>query len=159
MKERSEKKEEVYADSENEESKNDSSMKPKGPPQEDFPWPHFASLAMHNLIAHWDLQPVAKVVQEEQVSKVPAKVAGMKKFPVNPEVYNPVQLLHQMTPGIQLTEKTLSVANPSLFEVTCQMNHISFKGQGSTKKAAKKECAIAAIKYFWNFDYHTIGEN
>jgi len=69
-----EKKEEVYADSENEETKNDSFIKPKGPPQEDFPWPHFASLAMHNLIAHWDLQPVAKVIQEEQVSKVPAKV-------------------------------------------------------------------------------------
>jgi len=55
----------------------------------------------------------------------------MKKFPVNPEVYNPVQLLHQMTPGIQITEKTLSVANPSLFEATCEMNHISFKGQGN----------------------------
>lgn len=48
--------------------------KPKGPPQEDFPWPHFASLAMHNLIAHWELQPVAKVIQEETKVKVAPKV-------------------------------------------------------------------------------------
>jgi len=27
---------------------------------------------------------------------------------------------------------------------------------GSTKKAAKKECCIAAIKYFWKFDFHAI---
>lgn len=26
---------------------------------------------------------------------------------------------------------------------------------GSTKKGAKKECAIAAIKYTWKFDFHT----
>lgn len=34
--------------------------KPKGPPQEDFPWPHFASLAMHNLINQWELKSVLK---------------------------------------------------------------------------------------------------
>jgi len=30
---------------------------------------------------------------------------------------------------------------------------------GSTKKAAKKECCIAAIKYFWQFDFHAIDNN
>jgi len=41
---------------------------------EDFPWPHFVSLAMHNLISHWELHPVApKVVQKETYPKV-AKV-------------------------------------------------------------------------------------
>lgn len=56
------------------EDNDNTSAKPKGPPQEDFPWPHFASLAMHNLIAHWELQPVAKVMQEETKVKVPPKV-------------------------------------------------------------------------------------
>lgn len=55
-------------------SENGSSVKSKGPPQEDFPWPHFASLAMHNLIAHWDLQPVSKSIQEEPSNKVAVKV-------------------------------------------------------------------------------------
>ncbi|KAF0712334.1 mediator of RNA polymerase II transcription subunit 15-like [Aphis craccivora] len=30
--------------------KNDTKSKPKGSSQEDFPWSHFASLAIHNLI-------------------------------------------------------------------------------------------------------------
>lgn len=56
-------------------SENCKSAKPnKGPPMEDFPWPHFVSLAMHNLIAHWELHPVApKVLQKETYPKV-AKV-------------------------------------------------------------------------------------
>jgi len=29
--------------------------KPKGPPQENFPWPQLASFAMHNLINQWEL--------------------------------------------------------------------------------------------------------
>lgn len=49
-------------------------IKSKGPPQEDFPWPHFASLAMHNLISHWDLQPTAKSVHEVPINKLPMKV-------------------------------------------------------------------------------------
>lgn len=61
----------VVEDNENETGT--TSVKPKGPPQEDFPWPHFASLAMHNLIAHWELQPV-KVAQEEASIKTPPKV-------------------------------------------------------------------------------------
>lgn len=32
-------------------------QKPTEPPQEDFPWPHFASIAMHKLINQWNLQP------------------------------------------------------------------------------------------------------
>lgn len=57
-----------------EDGENGTSVKSKGPPQEDFPWPHFASLAMHNLIAHWELQPAAKVAQEETNTKIPTKV-------------------------------------------------------------------------------------
>jgi len=34
---------------------NGSISKPKGPPQEDFPWPQLASLAMYNLINQWKL--------------------------------------------------------------------------------------------------------
>jgi len=43
---------------ETEAGENGSVSKAKGPPQEDFPWQHFASLAMHNLINQWELQPV-----------------------------------------------------------------------------------------------------
>lgn len=42
---------------------------------EDFPWPHFASLAMHNLINLWELQPaVSRVISEEITNKTPQKV-------------------------------------------------------------------------------------
>lgn len=57
-----------------EDSENDTTTKPKGPPQEDFPWPHFASLAMHNLMNHWDLQPCSKSISEETSIKPPPKV-------------------------------------------------------------------------------------
>lgn len=54
-------------------SENGTSVKPyKGPPMEDFPWPQFVSLAMHNLISHWDLQPATtKVLKKKpKVAKV-----------------------------------------------------------------------------------------
>jgi hypothetical protein len=108
---------------------------------------------MHNLIAQWELEPVLKVIPEETV-KTPPKVGGMKTFPNKPENYNPVQLLHQMTPDIQFKETTIRSNNPTCFEVICEKDGVSFTGKGSTKKAAKKECAIAIIKYFWNFDFH-----
>jgi len=55
-----------------EEGENGTVSKPKGPPQEDFPWPHFASLAMHNLIHQWELQPVSKAInlQEEHLNVI-----------------------------------------------------------------------------------------
>jgi len=68
-----EKKTENFAETEMEAiSENGTSAKSnKGPPMEDFPWQHFVSLAMHNLICHWDLQPVTtKVVQKETHPKV-----------------------------------------------------------------------------------------
>lgn len=53
-----------------------SPTKPKGPPQEDFPWPHFASLAMHNLITQWELQPSSsKVTPEDTTVKTQPKVS------------------------------------------------------------------------------------
>jgi len=53
-----EKKEESSLNVETEAGESSSVSKAKGPPQEDFPWPHFASLAMHNLINQWELQPI-----------------------------------------------------------------------------------------------------
>jgi hypothetical protein len=64
---------------------NSSVSKPKGPPQEDFPWSHFASLAMHNLINQWELQPVVtkdNYVQEEpNVIKSQPKVNNYYNLP------------------------------------------------------------------------------
>jgi len=58
--------------------KNDSVSKPNRPPQEDFPWPQFASLAMNSLMNQWKLQPVvtrANYAQEESsVVKLRPKV-------------------------------------------------------------------------------------
>lgn len=54
----------------------------------------------------------------------------MKKFPDNPENYNPVQLLHQMKPGTKFTEKVLA-ANPAIFEISCEINSVPFSGQGN----------------------------
>lgn len=67
-------KKDTTTDTEVEDGDNGTSVKPKGPPQEDFPWPHFASLAMHNLINHWELQPISKVIPDETSIKVPPKV-------------------------------------------------------------------------------------
>ncbi|KAL4089189.1 hypothetical protein QTP88_024251 [Uroleucon formosanum] len=160
--ERSEKKEESTMEIVMENGENGTVPKPKGPPQEDFPWPHFASLAMHNLIHQWELQPVSKTInlQEEQPNfiKSPPKVkaGAMRKFPEDPRNCNPVQLINQMKPGVKFIETIISSKTPSVFEVKCEIDSIPFSGQGSTKKAAKKECCIAAIKYFWQFDFHAI---
>lgn len=54
----------------------------------------------------------------------------MKKFPDHPENYNPVQLLHQLTPGILFREKIVTSKNPSVFEVSCEIENIKFSGQG-----------------------------
>ncbi|KAF0762341.1 mediator of RNA polymerase II transcription subunit 15-like [Aphis craccivora] len=55
LSEQSEKEEKCSEDVELEVGENGSISKPKGPPQEDFPWPQLASLAMHNLINQWEL--------------------------------------------------------------------------------------------------------
>uniref|UniRef100_A0A2S2NGM1 DRBM domain-containing protein n=1 Tax=Schizaphis graminum TaxID=13262 RepID=A0A2S2NGM1_SCHGA len=161
--ERSEKKEETPMDVKMEIGENSSVSKPKGPPQEDFPWPHFASLAMHNLINQWELQPVvtkANYVQEEpNVIKPQPKAGAMRKFPENPKNCNPIQLINQMKPGVKFVETIISSKTPSLFQVNCVIEDVSFTGQGSTKKAAKKECCIAAIKFFWQFDFNAIENN
>ncbi|XP_022172564.1 uncharacterized protein LOC111035307 isoform X2 [Myzus persicae] len=163
--ERSEKKEESPMETEVEDGENGIVSKPKGPPQEDFPWPHFASLAMHNLIHQWELQPVSKAInlQEElpNVIKSPPKVkaGAMRKFPEDPRNCNPIQLINQMKPGVKFIETIISSKTPSVFQVKCEIDSIPFTGQGSTKKAAKKECCIAAIKYFWQFDFHAIEDD
>lgn len=54
----------------------------------------------------------------------------MKKFPDNPENYNPVQLLHQMKPGTKFTEKVV-IVNPAVFEISCEINSVQFTGQGN----------------------------
>lgn len=55
----------------------------------------------------------------------------MKKFPNKPELYNPVQLLHQMSPGILFTETTIHFNHPSSFEIKCEMDGVSFTGKGN----------------------------
>lgn len=54
----------------------------------------------------------------------------MKKFPDHPENYHPVQLLHQMTPGVMFQEETIIANHPLVFEVSCEISSIKFKGQG-----------------------------
>ncbi|XP_060857475.1 uncharacterized protein LOC132935047 [Metopolophium dirhodum] len=163
--EQSEKKEESPIEIDMEDRQNGTVPKPKGPPQEDFPWPHFASLAMHNLIHYWELQPVSKVInlQEGQPNAIRSppkvKIGAMKKFPEDPKHCNPVQLINQMKPGVKFIETIISLNTPSVFQVKCEIDDILFTGLGSSKKAAKKECCIAAIKYFWQFDFHAIEDN
>ncbi|CAI6373224.1 unnamed protein product [Macrosiphum euphorbiae] len=158
----SEKKEESPIETETVDGENGTVRKPNGPPQEDFPWPHFASLAMHNLIHQWKLQPVSKAInlQEEKPNaiKSPLKDGARRKFPEDPKKCNPVQLINQMKPGVKFIETIISLT-PSVFQVKCEIDNIPFTGQGSTKKAAKKECCIAAIKYFWHFDFHAIEDD
>ncbi|CAI6377387.1 unnamed protein product [Macrosiphum euphorbiae] len=151
--EQSEKKEESPIETVTVDGENGTVRKPNGPPQEDFPWPNFASLAIHQ----WKLQPVSKAInlQEEQPNaiKSPPKAGARRKFPEDPKNCNPVQLINQMKPGVKFIETIIS-STPPVFQVKCEIDNIPFIEQGSTKKAAKKECCIAAIKYFWHFDFH-----
>lgn len=55
----------------------------------------------------------------------------MKKFPENPDIYNPVQLLHQMTPGLKFIVNTINPNNPPIFQVNCEVNGVPFTGQGN----------------------------
>ncbi|XP_027851881.1 uncharacterized protein LOC114130973 [Aphis gossypii] len=155
MSEQSEEKEESPMNVEREVGENGSVSKPKGHPQEDFPWPNFAALAMHNLMNQWNIQPV-----ESTVIKPQPKTVGMRKFPENPKNCNPIQLLNQMKPGVKYIEAIAPEKLPLLFfQINCVIDDILFTGEGRTKKAAKKECCIAAIKYFWQFDFHAIENN
>lgn len=55
----------------------------------------------------------------------------MKKFPDNPQNYNPVQLLNQMKPGLKFTDKQIPDSNPVQFEMACEIDNISFSGRGN----------------------------
>lgn len=45
--------------------------KTKKPLPDNFPWPHFASLAMHNLMEKWEIQPVSEAINlQEKEPKV-----------------------------------------------------------------------------------------
>lgn len=55
----------------------------------------------------------------------------MKKFPDNPENYNPVQLLHQMMPGIKFSEVAMEwTSGPQLFKTNCEIKDVQFSGEG-----------------------------
>eukprot|EP00102_Acyrthosiphon_pisum_P016479 XP_008187451.1 PREDICTED: uncharacterized protein LOC100569519 isoform X2 [Acyrthosiphon pisum] len=135
----------------------DTAPKPKEPPQEDFPWSHFASFAMYNLINQWKLQLNSKDIslQDKQSFGIlsPPKVAApMKMFPSNPTNHQPVSLLVQLRPDVTFT---YTILHP-VIHANCVIDGIRFTGQGSSKKSAKKECCISAIRHFWNFDFHFI---
>ncbi|XP_022178131.1 uncharacterized protein LOC111039115 [Myzus persicae] len=144
---------ESSVDIEMENGENGTAQKPMGPPQEEFPWPHFASLAMYQLINHWKIQPAPKGINlQDERSKV---AAPMKLFPEDPSKYNPVQLLNHMKPGTEFIV-TRCLDFPSCFQVSCVIDGVPFTGQHSSKKGAKNEACIAAIKYFWTFNFHNI---
>lgn len=54
----------------------------------------------------------------------------MKKFPEDPENWNPIQLLNQMKPGIQYIETQISLC-PSIFHVSFKTGDLFFLGQGN----------------------------
>jgi len=45
-------------------------LKTKEPLHDNFPWSHFASLAMHKLINQWELQAVSKDINLQEQPKV-----------------------------------------------------------------------------------------
>ncbi|KAE9528900.1 hypothetical protein AGLY_012475 [Aphis glycines] len=153
LSEQSENKEESPMNVEMEVEENGSVLKPKGPPQEDFPCSHLVSLAMYNLINQWNIQLNGSTVIEPQ-----PKTVSKRKFPENPKIYNPISLLYLMKPNLKYIE-TVIVKFPPLFQVNCTIDGILFTGKGPKKKLAKKECCTAAIKYFWQFDFHAIENN
>jgi len=55
-----------------EDRENGSVSKPIRPSQDDFPWPHYASLAMYNLLQQWELQPSPRAInlQEKQLDAI-----------------------------------------------------------------------------------------
>jgi len=55
----------------------------------------------------------------------------MRKFPEDPRNCNPVQLINQMKPGIKFIETTIRLKTPPVFDVQCEIDTISFSGQGN----------------------------
>ncbi|KAL4085433.1 hypothetical protein QTP88_027292 [Uroleucon formosanum] len=80
---------------------NGKATKPFEPLQEDFPWLHIASFAIHQLINKWKLQPASKDINVQDKSlfsiQLPPKVAA-PMFPVDPTQYHPVSLLAHLRP-------------------------------------------------------------
>lgn len=54
----------------------------------------------------------------------------MKKFPVNPRIYNPVQLLNNMKPYVQFVTTTIHFETPKTYQVECNIDNIPFLGLG-----------------------------
>ena len=64
------------------------------PPQDDFPWPHFVSMAIYNLLHHWGKEDISKPInlQEEKpnVVHLPPKIIFYLLFTIYSQllIYN-----------------------------------------------------------------------
>ncbi|XP_044759222.1 double-stranded RNA-specific editase B2-like [Coccinella septempunctata] len=102
-----------------------------------LPWQQVASFALYKLFDSWG----ENVNKKEE----PKKINSARKLPENAATINPVMIINQMYPLASFDEVE-QVGNPPniVFTIQCNVDGQSFKGTGSSKKAAKKLAAYAA---------------
>jgi len=77
-----------------------------------------------------------------------------KQMPANPTEKHPVQLLNELrgTTTYELKEVDGDLPN-CIFTMTCDIEGKIYLGQGKSKKDAKKQAAIEALKEVYNINY------
>ncbi|BES97752.1 siRNA Hypothetical protein [Nesidiocoris tenuis] len=125
--------------------------KTRAPPEDDVPWGSLASFALYKLFSEWQsqgfqLSSVTGLHHMTGVAKPPPAPTPMKKLPEDAHTKHPVQLLNQLYPGCLYHENREGAPPKMTFTFSVVVNDQTFKGVGSNKKEAKKECAKHALQ-------------
>lgn len=138
----------------------DEKMEPEESQQEeDVSYCHLASFALFKLFSTWDeggkiLSRSTSQTNLASEIKSPSELRPSKKMPESPELMNPVMLLNQMYPGAVYEEVCKTGVPPKVvFTMKCSINGQSFIGNGSNKKAARKDAAFQACKVLLQVQY------
>lgn len=147
--------------------------------EDETPWAQLASLALFKLFNDWQAQGYqlpqellkpptdgsnsgendgllasADMAMQTGSSEKPKKQAAPKKMPDNPTERHPVQLLNEVQGGNAYAILEESGTPPNLvFVMGTEINGVMYKGEGKSKKDAKRNCAINALKQIYNITY------
>lgn len=119
--------------------------------EDDVPWGSLASFALYKLFSDWQSQGFqlpanAGIAGIFQKHVPPPTGATVKKLPVDANQKHPVQLLNQVRPGSQYIESREGVPPNLTFTFTVIVDGKAYKGTGTNKKDAKKQCAKSVLE-------------
>jgi len=130
------------------------------------PWRALASLGLFKLFNDWQSQgyilpqqfmatpiPVPNNPKIDTSSQQNSFVHNPSKMPEDPTSKHPVMLLNELYPGAPF-EGSIGTVPGNLFHMTVEIQGRSFQGSGRSKKDAKKNCAMAALKSLHDIEYH-----